>query len=426
MTKVYQHNDYQIKKEIASIILYAGGHIFGGYVRDKLLHDSHAQKFYKKHGANSTSLYSDITINPELSGRFICPNDIDCYITQASLEKVLTNLSNAHMSVKKLFDHEPTKYLLNLNIPAGCMRYHRYAISIFNSSHIRDITVELYNTLHPNAFKLLGNHITTFLEGLQQEFDIGKDDKFAKIFIDVFCPVIDADFSKYEAPFSNLDFECNGLIYTQTGINMSRSIYNTGQIQEDTGIRLAISEPLNYIQRLTGIIDDIDNRVARIVNLDTSSRRIRKMVHKEWNIAGKEFFTVDLRTESSQLNESDSSCLICHENFNNKTPAFKLVCCEARYHLKCLVGACKEGVAAMQTSGKCVMCRKNTYIKDELPFLERYNHIREAYNIFIVERSRVQITLAVAPPHLNRVRRRIQNGIVALPVPIPILFPFLP
>ena len=64
------------KKLIAQIITYEGS-VFGGAVRDIVLHDHHATKFYETYDPTS---YQDPTIGPEYSERFLVPKDIDFII----------------------------------------------------------------------------------------------------------------------------------------------------------------------------------------------------------------------------------------------------------------------------------------------------------------------------------------------------------
>jgi len=419
MTHEFQHHEYKLKKEIAKIILHEGGHIFGGYVRDKLLHDSHAQKFYKKHGGESASLYSDKTCSPEFSGRFVCPTDIDCYMKKTCLDKVIQNLKDAKMNVKEHFDRDPVSYLPNLNISRGSMRHYRLGVSVFHQNIIREISFAIHDCLHSSASRLLGGQITTFLENLHRENTQGLPKQYAPIYIDVFCPVIEEDFDTYEAPFSNIDFECNGLIYTAQGIRLSKSVFSEGEPSP-------IDMPLNAFQKMAKIIDDIDNRVATVVNLQVSIRRIRKMIHKDWNISGKEFIIVDIRNVAT---DDLRHCLICHENFLPTNPAYKMPCCNASFHLGCLIKSCNEGVSAMVVTKKCVMCRKDVSIESEIPFLECVCDLKSVYNTFIVER-RPRYTLqpediAVAPRRRRRVilAARGMAVVVPLPMPIPLVAP---
>jgi len=426
MTHEFQHHEYQVKKEIAETILREGGHIFGGYVRDKLLHDSHAQKFYKKHGAESATLYSDKTSSPELSGRFVCPNDIDCYMKKTCMESIIEKLIEANMNVKQHFDRDPVSYLPNLNIPVGSMRHYRLGVSVFHQNIIREISFAVHDCLHSSVSRLLGRQITNFLESLHSEHGQGLRKQYAPIYIDIFCPVNEEDFDTYEAPFSNLDFECNGLIYTAQGIRLSKSIFSEGEPSP-------VEMPLNTFQRLAKIIDDIDNRVATVVNLQVSIRRIRKMIHKDWNISGKEFIVVDTRNVAT---DDLRHCLICHENFLPTNPAYKMPCCNASFHLGCLIKSCNEGVSAMVVTKKCVMCRKDVNIIDEIPFLECVSDLKSVYNTFIVERrprhTLQQEDIAVAPPRQRRiiaVRQRARvfpfqvEMALAIPIPLPVPIP---
>jgi hypothetical protein len=52
--------------------------IFGGAVRDFLLHSNASREFYK---LSTLEKYDDPTIHPELSDRFLLPTDIDMFIT---------------------------------------------------------------------------------------------------------------------------------------------------------------------------------------------------------------------------------------------------------------------------------------------------------------------------------------------------------
>ena len=52
--------------------------IFGGAVRDLILHNYAAREFYK---LSTLDKYDDPTIHPELSDRFLIPSDIDMFIT---------------------------------------------------------------------------------------------------------------------------------------------------------------------------------------------------------------------------------------------------------------------------------------------------------------------------------------------------------
>jgi len=58
--------------------------IFGGAVRDLVLHDHNASTFYK---ISTRDKYDDATIYPELSDRFLVPTDIDFFMKKTHYDK---------------------------------------------------------------------------------------------------------------------------------------------------------------------------------------------------------------------------------------------------------------------------------------------------------------------------------------------------
>jgi hypothetical protein len=58
--------------------------IFGGAVRDLVLHDHNASKFYD---LSTRDKYDDATVHPELSDRFLVPTDIDFFMRRAHYDK---------------------------------------------------------------------------------------------------------------------------------------------------------------------------------------------------------------------------------------------------------------------------------------------------------------------------------------------------
>lgn len=391
-----QYHDYHLKTSIAKILLHEDGHIFGGYVRDKLLHDLHAQKFYKKYpyttngNDDNNLLYQDTSIEPELLGRLVSPNDIDCYMKASSFKNVLNELSLSGLVTHKIFERDPKQYLSNLNIPQGSMKHLRYAITLWSPFKIYKLKNSITNILHDVAAKILSNEIDTFIQNLENKIANDRN-LFPKVYLDVFIPVDDNDFNKYEAPFSNLDFECNGLIYTKKGIHMSQSIY-TFNCEQNSYFH-AIHSPLETCQKFQQILDNINNKNAIVVNTNISKQRIYKMLKKGWTISSNTFTLTSTKlifdnNEISEHNDNEDCCIICHENFTpfninpNLGPAYKLYCCEAKYHMNCMVRTCMNtGPAAIQNTKSCIMCRKNTLIDDEKEFMTNVIHeIKALYN----------------------------------------------
>ena len=63
--------------------------------------------------------------------------------------------------------------------------------------------------------------------------------------------------------------------------------------------------------------------------------------------------------EFSTYNEENYSgnCVICMENVPKSH--YKLKCCDARYHIRCLYKAMTEGATNMCVTKQCLMCKKS-------------------------------------------------------------------
>ena len=213
------------------------------------------------------------------------------------------------------------------------MRHLRYTVTAFSVSHIVKMRRAFESIMQVNMRGLVEEDMNIFLHKIRDKFLPEGITKFAPIFIDIFVPLNSADFEKYEAPFANLDFECNGLIYNKHGIHISRAVYDTNFYENNLNTqpyRLAVQCPLNYFQKLSKIIENIENRLAVIVNKDIHINRLRKMLHKGWKISGlnfvfidrvylnyeREFTTNEIVGYSEEHDDVyEDTCIICHETF---------------------------------------------------------------------------------------------------------------
>lgn len=74
-------SQYLLQERIATFFLDHGGIIFGGYVRDKILHDRHAETFYGTwKDSEDISKYTDVNFHPSTIYRLLLANDIDVFI----------------------------------------------------------------------------------------------------------------------------------------------------------------------------------------------------------------------------------------------------------------------------------------------------------------------------------------------------------
>ena len=69
------------------------GIVFGGAVRDLMLHNSHEKEFLKTHG---NADYSDDTIGTDTLGRLVIPKDIDCLMKGDDSRKLIDYLMSKY------------------------------------------------------------------------------------------------------------------------------------------------------------------------------------------------------------------------------------------------------------------------------------------------------------------------------------------
>lgn len=69
------------------------GIVYGGTVRDMMLHNMHAREFKKKHSMDE---YERLDVSPETIGRLVIPKNIDCMISDNNFSKMLKHLKNLY------------------------------------------------------------------------------------------------------------------------------------------------------------------------------------------------------------------------------------------------------------------------------------------------------------------------------------------
>lgn len=201
----------------------AGATIFGGFVRDKIIHDHFASEFYKT--GSSLSKYNDPLFMPEtFSKRTIIPKDIDMFMPSDKIPVFKQNLENLLLTMK-------TKSIVNNQF-------------YFNFKHTK---AEVIFAVNPIIKHLIDN------KKLVVNIDIIHSDN------------MQAD---------DLDFECNGLWITPDNeFKLCPSLQ-------------ANKSPRDKLQKLNDIIGDILNNRAMIVSEHTMSYRIKRMIQKGWIVFG--------------------------------------------------------------------------------------------------------------------------------------------
>ena len=137
--------------------------VYGGAVRDTMLHNMHAREFQKSHSMNE---YDQVDISPETFGRLVIPKDIDCLISDKDSFKLIEQLSRHY--------HVKVCEVSGVYFEQNNTNYKHIKMSIFMKEHIY-VLVDLI---------------------VQHEGDL-------------------------HMPCMNLDFDVNGLIMTTNGIGLN-------------------------------------------------------------------------------------------------------------------------------------------------------------------------------------------------------------
>lgn len=330
--------DWKAKRDVMEEVVLAGGTVFGGAVRDWYIHDHYAAKFYEAAGEEDAYRYGDAEFLPEFKDRLVCPNDIDAAIPATAVEGLIATLRKQGFMVACKFRRDAKRYLPNLRIDEGEVMHHRYDIRYVKKNMFAQIRSGFPAALlEEPAFAAVLMEAATRAEAL---FD-GQTHKCA-FHLDLMATPPEF---QMEPPFGALDFECNGLLMNRAGMRLSKEL-----------TRLTVRNPMAYHRRYEQVMKDILARKANIVsrgNEDVPQYRVEKMLKNGWNIT--KFLTVKYMTGAGDEPPYDGYCIICHEDVGAQH--YKMRCCDARFHSKCLLDAMQKGDASMEATGKCVMCK---------------------------------------------------------------------
>jgi hypothetical protein len=332
-----QRMEWKAKQDVMKELLKFDGVVFGGAVRDWLIHNHYASKFYEAiaemdgERAELLEKYSDPMFLPEFKGRNISPNDIDATLPRSRVSDFLEALKKKHYTVTKHFSRDAKMYFPRMTIGLGQVFHERYTVRMIPTCLIGKVTA-----LFPTAVSFEPAFYTQ-LEAIVETLTHAMGDAPVSFTIDLMVSQNDVF---YEPPFGNIDFECNGLLLDNAGIRLTKAMNQKW------------SCPLEYDRVYTRIKDDILNFQAHISGTFDALQeyRIRKMVEKGWTITN--FNTVQYHHDPNY----EGHCLVCHDELPGNH--YKMKCCDARYHTRCLLRAMKDGIAAMSSTKACLMCKK--------------------------------------------------------------------
>lgn len=345
---------WKVKKEVGAVVLETGGTIFGGYVRDSILHDHYAQLYYENATPKEEvdKRYNDPSFYPEYKDRTILPDDIDCYFpTYNHLKQFEAYLLQHKFCFKRLFTRtDASEYIPRLSKLKNMLSHIRYKISIVNPNKLSLIRMLMIQNIPASARGEVIDDISAML------------DELASKLVDIPSVQVDALIAAdpgiiLSPPFGELDFECNGLVLTKQGLSLA------DDLKEKQTPNAFIAD----INKLAKVHAAILKKEARLVqgNL-TDKYRVTKMKVKGWTISHDDFSSI----LKCLPEETDTpTCIICHSSC--QTNCLKLNCCAARYHSQCLIEAATKGTAAMAITKTCIMCKRHVNnIKNDISILQ--------------------------------------------------------
>jgi hypothetical protein len=319
------NNTWHILKLVKNLIIENNGLIFGGFVRDSIIHDHFSTSYYKKNEESSVTdeeakqKYTIVSYMPETLGRLVVPNDIDCFMVQNDYNMFINSLKDHRLKCTVLFNRTASEYINGFEkVNEDSLKHRRIHVQV-------DV-----------------NHVIKELYALPIKFD---RQPLEQQIVDLIPPaiVVDVITSLYPRndPFlTDLDFECNGLYMSKHGLSICSSLSK------------GLSEYNKWVET-NRIVNDIISRVAIYMHPDGTNpniaKRANKFIERGWKI--EDF----LRCMTSVLEKDyDGYCIICHENLPEVH--FKLTCCDARYHGHCLKRVVVE-VDNNPFKKECVMCK---------------------------------------------------------------------
>jgi len=334
--------DWKTKKALMMAIIGCDGYIFGGAVRDWHMHEDGAASFYAAHegspnsAADMDALYNDAEYMPECAHRMVIPVDIDACIHASDLARLLKTFRKKRFYFTRLFTHDPVAYIPGIQLKKDEVRHMRYKVDV----------VPRIGALFADAlFTEIDTMITSFTTMLKETTR-----GLAPFMLDLMVVNVPKTEMQPEAPFGCLDFECNGLLASKRGIQLSKHLCDTSTVN-----------PIIYDRHYRRIMDDILKKKAVLAIGENRHQivRIGKMVDKGWTITG--FRSVEY-VETLGDEEREGVCIICHGELGARH--YKMKCCNGRYHTKCLVQGMTVGVSAMKHTSKCLMCKRDIWEPD--------------------------------------------------------------
>ena len=341
--------------------------VYGGFIRDNILHDYMAKQFYERTLFDAHELfekYNDPKVDCETSFRTLVPKDIDIrFYSQMDYMMFLANVKSEGYHVHA--------YAVSSDKYKTPKKKNDDSDEEEEEENIVKYKVEVKSNIPLQDLHILNTRL------------IDKEYATTSVIVDVTIS---------EKRNSPADFLCNSVQMSRHGFSVHSERSFFGSVKD------LIMEQKHEMEMIGLIEDQIHTMEAAVfccsLHISIPDRhRIMKMVKKGWKIKIIAIRELAFLTQITSEDDDEELCIICHEKFETISVVpgvhtllngVKFSCCSASYHCDCLVELLKKNTHTIlsrdqsSVTYKCVQCsqqKMSFYNKNMMEFLEELNSV---------------------------------------------------
>ena len=373
---LFQKKNYYIhtlSKRICDILFSLNSvraYVYGGFIRDNILHDYMAKQFYDRTLFDDDDhellfeKYNDPKVDCETSFRTLVPKDIDMrFFSQSDYRLFLESVKSE-----------------GYNVHAYAVSSDKYKTPKKKNDDSDEEEEEEQNILKYKV-EVKSNIPLQNLHILNTRL-IDKEYAMTSVIVDV----------TISEKRNSADFLCNSVQMSRHGFSVQDERSFFGSVKD------LIMEQKHDMEMMGLIEDQIHTMEAAVfccsLHISIPDRhRIMKMVKKGWKIKIIAIRELAFLTQITAEDDDEEHCIICHEKFETISTVpgvhtlldgVKFSCCSASYHCHCLVELLKKNTHTIlsrdksNVTYKCVQCsqqKMSFYIKNMMEYLEELDSV---------------------------------------------------
>ena len=356
-------HEYFTKKKIFTLLTNCKAGIFGGSIRDSLLHDYGAKKFYEYisknifYRENINLIYGDKKFHPEsFIDRNLIFNDIDTVMNDDHFKLFLLELDLFTIKYSYVKHNNFNEYIDISNLENLVSSYIVLNITITNPTN--DLSEEITYSKYVKDLKI--KHFLKNFKKCNFKIDIllCNEDVPVKKVLDIIT--------------SNSDFYCNSLYLLNNKLEINEIIAKKlkdpcyDSLYEDPikkNIDLFFKKEVFTTDIINIVKTQILEKNAIAINLSKKTeKRIFKMERKGfkliYNHDSQDIYEYITCNDDLNDNLNENVCILCRSEFNISNinfDAIKFKCCNSYYHKPCLLELCN-----LNQYKNCIYCNKIT------------------------------------------------------------------